>query len=361
MKGLETKDGADELLNLFLSAASEAESESLLARIISEQARPVIKNIIKAKLRVSLASQDGSHLNQDALEIGGDVEGTLIGELQSLKSFPERRTIGNLQSYVAVVTFNACYDYLRRKYPQRHKLKNRLRYLLTHRDDFALWESAGGEWVCGTAARRGQARQRDAETRLQALAQDASALARSGLHGLDPVRLELADLLAILFKELGGPVELDELATAVAHLQGIRDERAGQAAAGDAEEEEPDEVSTLADPRAGVDAEVDRKIYLEKLWAEICELPPRQRAAVLLNLKDAQGNSMIEMLPITGIASVRQIAAALEIPAGEFASLWGELPLDDNAIAARLGLTRQQVINLRKSARDRLARRLRDY
>jgi hypothetical protein len=38
--------------------------------------------------------------------------------------------------------------------------------------------------------------------------------------------------------------------------------------------------------------------------------------------------------------------------------LWDELPLDDLKIAARLGMTRQQVINLRKSARARLARRM---
>jgi hypothetical protein len=38
-------------------------------------------------------------------------------------------------------------------------------------------------------------------------------------------------------------------------------------------------------------------------------------------------------------------------------ALWDQLPLDDLSIAARLGVTRQQVINLRKAARARLARR----
>jgi hypothetical protein len=37
------------------------------------------------------------------------------------------------------------------------------------------------------------------------------------------------------------------------------------------------------------------------------------------------------------------------------------LPLDDATIAGLLGLTRQQVINLRKSARERLARRLKGF
>jgi hypothetical protein len=42
----------------------------------------------------------------------------------------------------------------------------------------------------------------------------------------------------------------------------------------------------------------------------------------------------------------------------ELSEIWGRLPVDDHTIAERLGLTRQQVINLRKSARARLARRM---
>jgi hypothetical protein len=52
-----------------------------------------------------------------------------------------------------------------------------------------------------------------------------------------------------------------------------------------------------------------------------------------------------------------ELAVALEMPPKVLAQLWNDLPLDDLAIASRLGLTRQQVINLRKSARARLARR----
>ena len=64
------------------------------------------------------------------------------------------------------------------------------------------------------------------------------------------------------------------------------------------------------------------------------------------------------LIPITGIATIHQIAEALDIPAEQFAVLWNRLPLDDATIADHLGVTRQQVINLRKSARERLARRL---
>jgi hypothetical protein len=67
------------------------------------------------------------------------------------------------------------------------------------------------------------------------------------------------------------------------------------------------------------------------------------------------------LFPVTGIASVRQIAAALELTAEKFAAIWNELPLEDARIAELLGVTRQQVINARKSGRERLARRLKGF
>lgn len=361
MEGLEIKDESDEMLRHFLQAAGAMESENSLTMIISEYAEPVIKGIIKAKLRVSLSLHDGDHLNQDALEISSSVKETILTELRGLKSNPRRKAIKDFQGYVAIVTFNACHDYLRRKYPRRHSLKNRLRYLLTHRKDFALWEGERGNLLCGEAHRRGQKRDAHSDNRLRALAEGEGDYLRSTFPTSDPARLNLPSLLTAIFKKLEGPAELDELAGAVARLQGIQEERAEQLAGRSDGDEGVDLVAELPDRGMSVVAQVDLKIYLEKLWEEIRDLPMRQRAAILLNLKDAQGNSMIEMLPITGVASVREIAAALEMSAREFASLWNDLPLDDNAIASRLGLTRQQVINLRKSARMRLARRMRDY
>jgi hypothetical protein len=58
---------------------------------------------------------------------------------------------------------------------------------------------------------------------------------------------------------------------------------------------------------------------------------------------------------------MRRIADALEIDAQQLARIWGELPLEDARIAESLGVTRQQVINLRKSARERLSRRTKEF
>jgi len=53
-----------------------------------------------------------------------------------------------------------------------------------------------------------------------------------------------------------------------------------------------------------------------------------------------------------------ELAKMLEFTLEEFAVIWNQLPIDDLSLAARLGVTRQQVINLRLAARRRLARHL---
>src|SRR5205085_11863617 len=108
-----------------------------------------------------------------------------------------------------------------------------------------------------------------------------------------------------------------------------------------------------------LETKLDQRAHLEKLWAEICELPLRQRVALLLGLRDAQGRGVLALLPLIQIASLRQIAAALSLSAESLATLWNQLPLEDRAIAEAIGVTRQQVVNLRKCARERLRRRTR--
>jgi len=66
----------------------------------------------------------------------------------------------------------------------------------------------------------------------------------------------------------------------------------------------------------------------------------------------------MRFLPVVGVASIRQIGSTLAIDAQELADLWPELPLEDTRIAIILQLTRQQVINLRRTARERLLRRM---
>ena len=150
---------------------------------------------------------------------------------------------------------------------------------------------------------------------------------------------------------------LDDLVDLVGQLLGLADAPAVRPGADD---DRPPDADAIADPAPSALAVLSDREALAGLWAEVEQLPVRQRLALLLNLRDDEGHGVIALLPVTGIASIRSIATMLEMPASELATLWPALPLDDAAIAERLGLTRQQVINLRKSARARLGRKMRD-
>ena len=150
---------------------------------------------------------------------------------------------------------------------------------------------------------------------------------------------------------------MDDLVKTVAELQGIKD---NPVVSGSADDRDANAPERLPDAHANVASEVERRMYLQRLWAEIVQLPLRQRIALLLNLRDEQ-EGVLALLPLMGLASIRQLAETLAIPFENFARLWNDLPLEDSFIAEHLSATRQQVINLRKSARARLARRMRAF
>ncbi|HEX8172051.1 MAG TPA: sigma-70 family RNA polymerase sigma factor [Thermoanaerobaculia bacterium] len=123
-----------------------------------------------------------------------------------------------------------------------------------------------------------------------------------------------------------------------------------------------DDEATAPDAMRVVDASAARRVealeICARLWSEIRELPPRQRVALLLHLRDESGETALAHFVISAVASPDELAASMGMTRDELLALWDELPLDDHRIAARLGATRQQVINLRKSARERLGRRM---
>ena len=115
-------------------------------------------------------------------------------------------------------------------------------------------------------------------------------------------------------------------------------------------------VNPLADPAPTADTILEHRDALEVLWREIRRLPRPQRAALLLNLRDADGGNAVALLVLLGVATFEAVAAAIGIAPEALASVWSTMPLDDLEIGRQLGLSRQQVINLRKAARRRLER-----
>ena len=80
--------------------------------------------------------------------------------------------------------------------------------------------------------------------------------------------------------------------------------------------------------------------------------------ALLLNLRGDDGFPALELFFFSGVVTLPTLARALDLSRDDFVRLLPHLPLDDATIGTMLGKTVQQVINLRKSARDRLRRRM---
>ncbi len=357
---MEPREGAqqiDAVLLPFVQASDEAVSQQLLTQLVLDYAEPIIRNIVRHKLRLPAGFSSDSRLSEDAEEMRSEVLVQLLTRLSELKENPAEKYINNFQGYVAAITYSAWHEYLRRKHPQRHLLKNKLRYLLTHRASFAVWEGDDRQLLCGLAGWENQKTAMSATRRIKELMAGPEACERVGLSAHDIQRWDLASLVAAVFRYLGSGVDLDDLVKLMAEWTGVSDQV--PQAAGDEETEDPFEQ--VPDPREPIDTELQRRTYLRWLWAEIRELKPQQRAALLLNLRDADGGDVVSVFPIAGIATLDEIAYALSMSADQLATLWNELPLEDLAIASHLGITRQQVINLRKSARERLARRMKTF
>jgi RNA polymerase sigma factor (sigma-70 family) len=327
----------DDLLRQYVECADAERAESLLGELVVEHAQPGIRKVVRYKLAFQ-----GQGESQDVEDVSSDVMVELISRLRSMRNGGSAESIGSFAGYTAVAAYHACHEYLRRKYPNRHRLKTRLRYLLNTEKKFAVWENQTGDWICGfhnwQSAGTPQA-PAEAVGRWRELIGDLPR----GQNAMHP-----GELLGRVFERFSGPLEFDEMVGMVGHLWGVGDPAPAS------EKSAREVASGDADPAHRM--ELQR--WLAELWALIQELPRGQRVALLMNLRAGDTTPALAMLPLTGIAGMREISQTLGIAREEFARLWNLLPLDDLAIAELLGVTRQQVINLRKSARERLTRRI---
>ena len=158
-------DSSDSMLAPFLTAKSESISDELLRAIIDEHADPIIKKILRSKLRVSLNGR-GTQQNQDALEIAGDLRASIISTLRALRQNPNQTAIANFSDFVAIKTYSACADYFREKHPQRWRLKSLLRRRLRQNPRFALWQAEDKRWYAGFSGRQETGSEAEATRRL---------------------------------------------------------------------------------------------------------------------------------------------------------------------------------------------------
>lgn len=307
----------DPLLAPFLSAPDIAARERELSRLLLETVEPVIVRVVRRHER-RLYGED----------LGAMVMLRVIGRLNELVS-GDAAPIERLPEYVARLARNVISDLLRSRYPERRRLRRRICAALARDERFAMWTSSNG-LLCGLREWREMERTREAPFLGR---RDAS---------------DLAATLRELFELAGGPLTVNAVTQTLAAAWNVTDALIVDAA------ELP-----LPDLSATPDLHIENRAMLETVWREVGELRPLQRAVLLLNLRDIDGSNALALLVLLDIATIDEIAGAIGLPSESLAAIWSSLPLDDLRIGEMFSLRRQQVINLRQAARQRLGRRVR--
>ena len=311
-----------------LAAARGEQVDCEIEFLILRVAQPLIGSILSRfkGLGAGLAPQDVDDLTST-------IHLRLVAKLRTLPGATE--PIAAFEKYVATLTYNAVNDHLRRAFPARARLKNRLRYTLTHDRRLALWP-VEAVFVAGLSDWLGATQSASDVMLPQA---SSSPAMRQGDR--------IGDALVAIFRATQSPVIFDALVTFTARLWHITE----------TETVESDRSATAMHAVNGA-THLETREDLRLLWREIQELRPMQRKALLLNLRSSDAVNVASLIVLTGTARFDDVAAVLEMSPEALAAIWYDLPLDDLRIASMLQVTRPQVINLRKAARQRLARRM---
>ncbi len=331
----------DPRLQPFLEATSEEAATAALDALLSGDVARTLREAVARGLREA-GGAAGHHE-----DIAADVRVKLVRKCWSLWR-GEGEPVENMLAYVASAAENGCYGFLRQRFPERTRFRNRVRYAVAHHPGTRLSLNSIGVWMC---ARHEADTPRPGGRAADAFLDDP----RGWLHlrRID-VAQPLPGLVQAVLDAVGEAVPLDRLVEALAVVLGVAEAQASVSR----DRHRPSAVEEVMDPAPAIGEVLEQRQALGQVWGEIAQLPVRQRVALLLNLRDADGASMLQMLPATGVVTAAGVAEVLGLAVRELETLWARLPLDDLTIAARLGVTRQQVINLRKSARARLARRI---
>lgn len=339
--GRKAGGGTDPILLPFLSSSNEREAEDRLVNLLAQLALPLITKIVDENIRYKERRRMdcGVYRAQDKEDIVNDVILNILDRLRRLEEEPETFAIGNFQGYVVVAARNACKTHLRARYPNRARFKGRLRYALTNQKEFAVWNAADGKSTGGFAEWKGQQPQADSDW--------IDRLRKQWKAGKDHRSADdLETFLKEMFSCASAPVAFEDILDVSVELLKITDEPPLNCDA--------NPVAVCSDPLAKAAQEERMKL----LWSEIQQLQAAHRIALLLSIRDRNRMSVAGVFAERHIASFRDIANAVGMTVGEFICVLDDLPLDDNAIGKRLGVSQPQVITYRLAARRRLERRM---
>ncbi len=341
------------ILLSFLQAADGSERERLLSELVLTHASPFIRNTLRQKLGFFVDHSGANSNNPEAEDLYQDVITRLITRLNELRADPHADTISNFRQYVTRVAANACHDYLRAQSPARSRLKNNLRDLLDRHLDFSIWKDEVHEYLGGFAAWRHYQASPAPSKILRQLQERPEEFKRQVFPREDIRRVPLTRVVAEIFNRVGGPVKIEPLVEILAVLLEVTDH---PVEALDHQDSYPDRQ--LIDSTVRCETRLEMRETLHQLWKEIRRLPPPQRDTFCLSFADDNGDDLFSLLIDAEVVTLPQLAKELNLTLARLVTLWREMPMDNQALAAELGATRPQINKWRYRALRQLQKKM---
>lgn len=325
----------DALLKPFLSAEAEAESEDCLNRLFEETIIPQIQKVLASYLTLTFDEKE---------EIQSDAQTRILKVLRKLRSGNiSANPINNLSAYTSTVTFNCRKDFILSKQPEWRRNDNRLRRMRDGGELNFFTDGEGVQFVC-----------LESHTETASEMEFDEIVSQVCRKYPNHLFLKTQILAPSILKTANGALPKNILLKAILEITD---------AVNIEEIELPEEMFEYA--RKDDFIAKRQKNYLRRIWDEIKTFPPNQRKVLILSLKESRRTEVVTLLLKKRIATIKEIAEALEVNLEEFSEIFAKLPMTSQEIAEFLDIKdsektskEQKVDNLRRIARDLLRRRL---
>jgi RNA polymerase sigma factor (sigma-70 family) len=253
-----------------------------------------------------------------------------------------------IRKYIATITHNVCNDYLRMKYPERNRLKYKIRDLIRRYPEFSCWK-VENRFLCGLVEWRDRPESNRAEKLIFELNEKGSNTEIGKFTLVELVPFSLYRQVSHLFYWCDGPMELENLVHIIARIQGIKDYPS------ESLNEEGIFNQHISCSPGQYSENVETKELLYKLWINSCKLPYNQRRTIILTSYDHTGESLLHRLLREQIVTITQIYRGLKMTREELISIWEKLPLDTSTAAVEFGTSTGMIAKWRHRALKKLA------
>lgn len=341
----------DLVLASFLATTDPVQREELLAELMLKHVAPLVRSVLRQQLGFSVGRNGERPTNSDAADLYQEILTRVIGRLRERTMMPEAQGITDFISYVARIARNSCHDYLRIKYPIRHLLKKKLRYLLLAHREYQLWPS-GYKQLCGHYEWKSIPPNPDRATD-EALVE----LVRSGLDlNSIPAAKVLEEVVRVILDNLTSPIEIDHLVTIVSRIT-----ESSELILESIDGDHYSQLVHLHAPTLNADQLIESGELMNRLWEELIKLPLLQRRILLLGGRDRDRDGLGTILIDAGVIDLPVLLGTIEMLPDKFRNLAERLPLDGQTLARYLGISSKDLIRTRYRARQKLKKSIPEW